>query len=84
VGLSDAPDHLTKGMSYELVAGGKYAKFTLKGSYSNLPQACGRVFEIVKSTQLDVRDAFYVEHYANSPTDTPEDLLITYILIPIN
>jgi DNA gyrase inhibitor GyrI len=87
VSLNDNPmgRDLPDGARYELVPGGKYATFTLTGSYSNLPKACGRVFEIVKETNLDVRkDAFYVEHYVNNPSDTPEDQLITNIMVPIN
>jgi DNA gyrase inhibitor GyrI len=69
-------------LRYEEFAGGKYSRFVLRGPYSNLPMACGRVFEIVEKTKLQRRDDFCIEHYANDPKTTPEDQLITEILIP--
>lgn len=87
VSLSVAPDSedLGEGLRYEHVPAGKYGKFTLTGPYAQLPEASGRVHEIVKSTNMDVRkDAFFVEHYANDPSTTPEDQLVTHIMIPIN
>jgi predicted transcriptional regulator YdeE len=84
VSVSAKPVDLPEGLRYELVVGGKYIQYTLTGSYSGLPEACGRVFQMVDGLDLDRRDAFFVEHYANSPTDTSEEDLITNILIPIN
>jgi DNA gyrase inhibitor GyrI len=72
-----------EGLQYLQFEGGKYAKFTLKGSYSNLPQASGKVMELVKTLNLALRDDFYIENYVNNPATTPEDQLITEILVPI-
>jgi predicted transcriptional regulator YdeE len=83
VSVSAKPADLPEGLRYELVEGGKYLQYTLTGSYSGLPEACGRVFEMVKTLDVDRREAFYVEHYANSPTDTAEEELITNIMIPV-
>jgi DNA gyrase inhibitor GyrI len=80
--LAAPPVSLPCELSYELFAGGKYSKFVLTGSYSNLPQASGRVWEIVSRTNTMVRPDFAIEHYANDPKTTPEDNLITEILIP--
>ena len=78
-----APDTLADGLSYEHVEGGKYACFTLTGSYSNLPQACSRVFTLVNELNFVLRDAFYIENYVTDPTSTPEEASVTQILVPI-
>lgn len=71
-------------LSYTLFEGGKYAKYVLKGSYSNLPQACRRVKELFEASSFTPRtDGFYIENYATDPKVTPEDELITEILVPI-
>ena len=58
-------------------------KFVLTGSYSNLPQASGRVFEIVAEKKIQLRDDFCIENYTNDPRTTPEDKLVTEILLPV-
>jgi DNA gyrase inhibitor GyrI len=82
VSLAAPPKNLPTGLSYELFLGGKYSKFVLTGSWSNLPQASGKVFEMVSQQKLQVRDDFNIENYLNKPDSTPEDQLITEILIP--
>jgi DNA gyrase inhibitor GyrI len=82
VSLAAPPKNLPSGLSYELFDGGKYSKFVLTGSWSNLPQASGQVFEMVSQQEIPVRDDFNIEHYLNKPDSTPEDQLITEILIP--
>src|SRR5580693_4369419 len=47
VALAAAPQDLPVGLAYEKFPGGKYSRFVLTGPYSNLPEACGRVFQIV-------------------------------------
>jgi effector-binding domain-containing protein len=54
----------------------------LTGSYAQLPEASGRVFEIVAEKKIQMRDAYCIENYANDPRTTPEDQLVTEILIP--
>lgn len=80
--LADSPVDLPEGLRYEKFAGGKYSRFVLTGPYRQLPQASGRVFEIVAEKSIQVRDDFNIENYANDPKTTPEDQLITQILIP--
>ncbi len=80
--LDAAPSELPAGLEYELFPGGKYAKFVLTGSYSNLPRASGRVFALVAEKGIATREGFNIEHYANDPRVTPEDELVTEILIP--
>ena len=80
--LSGPPVNLPPEFKYERFAGGQYSKFVLTGPYSNLPQATGRVFEIVSKNDIMMRSDFCIENYANDPSKTPEDKLITEILIP--
>ena len=82
VALAAAPQDLPAGLAYEKFKGGKYSRFVLTGPYSNLPEACGRVFQIVADTKLPVREDFGIENYVTDPRTTPEDQLITEILVP--
>jgi DNA gyrase inhibitor GyrI len=81
--VKDKPSKFPAGLKYEKFHGGKYARFTLTGSYAQLPEACGKVFEIVQKTRLPVREDFFLENYVNNPDTTPEDELITEILVPV-
>jgi effector-binding domain-containing protein len=80
--LAEAPVHMAEGLRYEKFAGGKYMSFELTGSYAQMPQACARVFELVRKRGLPVRDGFFVEHYVNDPSTTAEADLITEIQFP--
>ncbi len=80
--LAAEPKNLPANLKYEKFSGGKYSKFVLTGSYANLPEASGRVFEIVTEKKIHMRDDFCIENYANDPRITHEDQLVTEILIP--
>jgi effector-binding domain-containing protein len=80
--LAAAPGDLPEGLSYEKFPGGKYSRFVLTGPYSNLPEACGRVFQIVAETKILLRDDFGIENYISDPRITPEEQLVTQILVP--
>jgi len=80
--LAAAPVKLPPELKYEKFAGGTYSKFVLTGPYSDLPAATGRVWEIVSKNDMMVRSDFAIENYANNPKETPEDKLISEILIP--
>jgi effector-binding domain-containing protein len=82
VSLSAEPKNLPPGLEYEKFKGGKYSRFVLTGPYSNLPEASGRVFQMVSDQKIPLRDDFNIENYANDPRTTPESQLITQILIP--
>ena len=82
VSLAAEPKNLNEKLTHEKFKGGKYSRFVLTGSYANLPEASGRVFEIVSEKKIQVRDDFCIENYANDPRTTPEDQLVTEILIP--
>ena len=83
VGLAAEPKNLPPGLQCTKFHGGKYGRFTLTGPYTNLPEASGRVFEMVKDQKLPVRDDFNIENYVNDPRTTPMSDLITQILVPI-
>ncbi len=76
------PEELPPGLEYQKFAGGKYSRFTLTGPYSNLPQASRRVFEVVSEKQIELRADFCIENYLTDPRVTPEDQLLTEILVP--
>jgi effector-binding domain-containing protein len=82
VAVAAEPKNLPENFRYEKFKGGKYSKFVLTGSYANLPEASGRVFEIVAEKKMQMRDDYCVENYTNDPRTTPEDQLVTEILIP--
>lgn len=80
--LAAPPLDLPQGMAYEEVKGGKYSRFVLTGPYSDLPAASGVVWNIIGERKIPVRDDFAIENYMNDPSATPEDKLVTQILIP--
>jgi effector-binding domain-containing protein len=80
--LAAEPKNLPKNLAYEKFRGGKYSRFVLTGSYAQLPEASGRVFEIVAEKKIQMRDDYCIENYANDPRTTPEEQLTTEILIP--
>jgi len=69
-------------LEYAKFEGGKYSRFILTAPYSDLPEARGRVFEIVSETKIRLRGDYCIENYANDPRTTPEQQLVTEILIP--
>ncbi|HEY1807060.1 MAG TPA: GyrI-like domain-containing protein [Acidobacteriaceae bacterium] len=82
VSVAEKPSRLPAGVAYEKFAGGKYARFVLRGSYAQLGPATGRVVEAVRERGLPLRDDWHIEHYVNDPRVTAEDELITHILFP--
>ena len=82
--VAEKPAEIPAGMKYEKFEGGKYCRFVLTGSYAQLPEACGRVFEIVKKSSIPVRPGYFMENYVNDPRTTAEDQLITEIMLPVN
>jgi len=82
ISLAAEPKNLPETVRYEKFKGGKYSRFVLTGPYSHLPEACGRVFQIVEEKKIQVRDDYCIENYVSDPRTTPEDQLVTEILIP--
>ncbi len=81
--LAAPPVDLPQGLAYEEFPGGKYARFVLTGPYSDLGAASGRVWALVAEKKIPLRDDFAVENYVNDPRVTPEDQLVTQILVPV-
>jgi len=82
VAVAAPAKELPDGLKYEEFKGGKYSRFELTGSYAQLGQASGRVHEIVAERKLKTRDDFNIENYLNDPRTTPEEKLVTQILVP--
>ena len=80
--VAEKPESLPVGFRYERIDGGKFTCFTLTGSYAQLPEASGRIFELAEEMKLEWRDDFCVEHYVNDPRTTPEAELITRVRLP--
>jgi predicted transcriptional regulator YdeE len=80
--LAAAPKELPAGLTYQKFPGGKYSRFVLTGPYSLLGQATGQAWNQVAEKNIPVRDDFAIENYVNDPRQTPEDQLITEILVP--
>ncbi|HEV2136320.1 MAG TPA: GyrI-like domain-containing protein [Terracidiphilus sp.] len=83
VSISAAPVELPAAVSYENFSGGKYSRFVLTGSYSNLGPATGIAQKLVAEKRIPLRDDWNIENYVNDPRVTPEDQLITEILFPL-
>ncbi len=81
--LAGPPVDLPAGLAYEQFNGGKYLSFVLTGPYSDLPAASGAAWNTVGEKKIALRDDFAIENYMNDPRSTPEDQLITHILIPV-
>src|SRR6202795_1181222 len=65
VSLDEAPQpqRFPEGLTYKKHKGGKCLKFVLTGPYSDLPQASGRVFEIVAEKKIQLPDECCIENY---------------------
>lgn len=61
----------------------KYAKFILKGSYLSIWPAFERIFKILSETDLALDPSPCLENYLNNPKITPEEDLLTELLVPL-
>ena len=82
VTVAAPPKNLPSDVQYEKFEGGKYSRFTLTGPYAHLPEASGRVVEIVGERKINVRDDYWIENYLNDPRTTLEAELKTQIHVP--
>src|SRR5258708_30941541 len=80
--LAAPPAELPEGLAYEKFDGGKYSQFVLTGPYSNLPAASRQPWHTVTEKKIPLRHDFAIENYTNDPRVTPEDKLVTQILVP--
>lgn len=67
----------------EEIPASKYAKFLLEGTYDNVWIAFEKAFEVISKGDCEFADAPCLENYLNDPNTTPENELLTEILIPI-
>jgi DNA gyrase inhibitor GyrI len=81
VAIEGPPIDLPAGLQYEEFEGGKYSCLTYTGPYSALGQVSGKAWEIAHE-KVAMRPGFAIENYVNDPKSTPEEELITEILIP--
>ncbi len=83
VQMENFPDPLPEPLQQRKAAGGKFARFVLKGPYARLADAYPHAFQAVAQEGLKIREEFCLEVYLNDPTETPESELLTEILIPV-
>jgi DNA gyrase inhibitor GyrI len=81
--LTAPPVDLPGGLTYQKIDGGRYARFTLTGSFTQLPEATSRAFAIVAEKNISLRDDFNIEQYVTDPRTTPADQNVTEILFPL-
>ncbi len=68
----------------QTIENGKYALFTLKGSYSGLNQLYKAIyFDWLPNSNFHLRDSMPFEKYLNNPDKVVESELLTEIYIPI-
>jgi len=83
VALKAPPPKLTKGLQYKKIPGGKYARFLLTGLYSHVWVAFNEIFKSLAEKKVELRQEFCIENYLNDPKVTPEDQLLTELLVPV-
>jgi AraC family transcriptional regulator len=83
VGLKAAPARAVKGLQYKKISAGKYARFLLKGPYSHVWVAFNEIFKTLSQKEVALRQEFCIENYLNDPKITPEDQLLTELLVPV-
>jgi AraC-like DNA-binding protein/DNA gyrase inhibitor GyrI len=77
------PAAIPKGLQYREIKAGKYARFLLTGSYSQISPAFSQVFRNLSENSVALREDYCVENYLNDPRNTPEEQLVTEILVPV-
>jgi AraC-like DNA-binding protein/DNA gyrase inhibitor GyrI len=82
VTLKSAPSKLNKGLQYKKINGGKYARFLLTGPYSHVWVAFNEIFKKLAEKNVALRQEFCIENYLNDPKVTPEEQLLTELLVP--
>ncbi|MNJ94897.1 Transposon Tn10 TetD protein [compost metagenome] len=72
-----------KELEREVLPEQKYLKFDLKGSYRGVWPAFNQIFKYVSENSYELADGPCLENYLNDPSCTPEDELLTELLVPI-
>jgi AraC family transcriptional regulator len=82
VTVGSAPETPLRGLQYKKIESGKYARFLLKGPYSQIGAAFSKIFQTLAEQRVALREDFCIEKYLNDPRVTAEDQLLTELLIP--
>lgn len=80
--IDTKPALIPTGIQYIKFEGGAFSKFILTGSYENLGSAWGQTMQNIEKQKLALRDAFFLENYVNDPMTTPQDQLLTELMVP--
>lgn len=83
VSMVTEPKKLPAGLQHRAISSGKYARFLLTGPYAQIWPAFDRVFKTLAEKKVELRPEFCIENYMNDPRKTPEDQLLTEILVPV-
>jgi len=83
VALVSEPGKLPAGMQHRAIPSGRYARFMLTGPYAQIWPAFDRVFKMLAEKKVELRPEFCIENYLNDPRETPEEGLLTEILVPV-
>jgi AraC family transcriptional regulator len=83
VALAQKPEKLPDGLHHRAIKAGKYARFLLTGPYSHIWMGFDRMFKTLSEKRVTLRPDFCIENYLNDPRVTPEDQLLTQLLVPI-
>ena len=82
-GLASKPATIPKNLLYRKIEAGEYARFLLTSSYSQIGTAFSQIFRTLSENSVPLREDFCVENYLNDPKSTPEEQLLTELLVPI-
>jgi len=83
VSMATEPGKLPGGLQHRAIPSGRYARFVLTGPYAQIWPAFDRVFKTLAEKKVELRPEFCIENYLNDPRVTPEDELLTEILVPV-
>ena len=83
VTVATEPKKLPSGLEHRKMRSGDYARFLLTGPYSQIWPAFQQIFKRLAEEKIELRQDYCIENYLNNPQSTPEDQLLTEILIPV-
>jgi len=83
VSVATEPAKLPGGLQHRAIPKGNYARFVLTGPYTQIWPAFDRVFKTLAEKKVELRPEFCIENYVNDPRTTPEEKLLTEILVPV-
>jgi hypothetical protein len=82
--LNEKPAFDITGLQSEEFQGGDYLNYIFKGSYKEIPDACGKVYEDLHVKRIESSLNWAIENYMTNPETTAENENIVEILIPIS